>query len=94
MFDLRGAKPYASRARKFDDATIEKNYEVDVHNVETDSSSFEGYARAYGLTNDEQQPVVYISDDGDPDTVGATGDLSAWFKPNSDYKAVTELKGA
>lgn len=44
--DLRGAKPYAGRARKFDHATIEKNYEVGVVDVESDSSSSEGYARS------------------------------------------------
>jgi len=90
--DLRGAKPYASRARRFGDATIEKNDEVDVVDVESDSSSSEGYARAHGLTNDEQQPAVYISDNDDPHTMGTTEDLSAWFKMNSNDRAKAKLK--
>lgn len=48
---------------------------------------------AYGLTNDEQQPVVYISDDDDPHPMGTTEDLSAWFKTNSNDKAEAESRG-
>jgi len=74
-------------------ATTSRRYEMKVVDIESYSPSSEGYARAYGLINDERQPVVYVSDDDDSQMMDATGDLSAWFKTNNNDRSEVETTG-